>query len=198
MVAEAQAAARPAVDGPVQALKRSFERAGVHAALDPVEQSWVEAALAAYRTRASLYGRLGKPDAGPWERIETRALTTLDRGEATYVALVEVRQAPDGHLLDLRLLASSGTREFDVRALGSVAHGVLADAAPLLNPRPDGALSLWALLGDRKSSPAVENAKTAARYLLLDVVDLKDTVVELERGGSIEHLKFSARLLGTF
>ena len=105
----------------------------------------------------------------------------------------------DGSLLDLKLVASSGAQEFDARALGSVADGLKADATAFAVPRPEGTLSLWALLGERQTdSAALAAAQKVYRYALLDVVDLKPTVIDLERRGKTEQLRFTARLLATF
>ncbi len=202
MFAEARAAQRAAgaVDGAVASMSRGFEQAARRGSFTPDLQRMVEAALERYRESARRFGRLGKDDStDTWARIEDRALRGLDRSEATYVAVVELRQASDGSLRDLKLVVSSGAREFDARALGSVADGLKADATAFLAPRPEGTLSLWALLGHRQTdSEVLKAAQKVYRYALLDVVDLKPTVIDLERGGRKEQLRFSARLLAVY
>jgi hypothetical protein len=143
MFAEARAAQRAAgaVDGAVASMSRGFEQAARRGSFTPDLQRMVEAALERYRESARRFGRLGKDDStDTWARIEDRALRGLDRSEATYVAVVELRQASDGSLRDLKLVVSSGAREFDARALGSVADGLKADATAFLAPRPEGTL----------------------------------------------------------
>lgn len=202
MFAEARSAQRAAgaVDGAVAGMGRGFEQAARRASFTPDLQRWVDAALKKYREDAHRFGRLGKDDStDTWARIEDRALRGVDRSEATYVAVVELRQASDGSLLDLKLVVSSGAHEFDVRALGSVADGLKADATAFAVPKPEGTLSLWALLGHRQTeSEALKAMQKVYRYALLDVVDLKPTVIDLERSGHKEQLRFSARLLAVY
>ncbi|MGC4121866.1 MAG: hypothetical protein QM765_46260 [Myxococcales bacterium] len=200
--AEARAAQRNAgaVDGAVAGLSRGFEQAARRATFAPDLQRMVDAALKQYRAEAQRFGRLGKDDStDTWARIEDRALRGLDRSEATYVAVVELRQASDGSLVDLKLVVSSGAREFDARALGSVADGLKADATAFAKPRPEGTLSLWALMGHRQTdSEVLKAAQKVYRYALLDVVDLKPTMIDLDRGGRTEQLRFTARLLAVY
>jgi hypothetical protein len=70
-----------------------------------------------------------------------------------------------------------------------------APAAPDAGALGPGALSLWQLEGkELPSSEVVRAAKKAYRIALLDVVPLKETVIEL---GS-KRLKYSARLLAIY
>jgi hypothetical protein len=186
------------VDGAVQGLGRSFEGAARRASVAPELQRWIDSAFANYRKQAARFGGLGK-ETSEWERIESRALHEFDRDGATYVTIVELRQGSDGSLVDLKLVASSGAQEFDQRALGSVVDGVRADATAFGGPQAQGKQSLWALMGHRQSdSAAVETAKKVYRYVLLDVVDLKPTMIQLEKGNGTERLRFSARLLAEY
>ncbi len=193
-----QQRAAGAVDGAVQGLGRSFEGAARRASVAPELQRWIDSAVANYRKQAARFGGLGK-ETTEWERIEGRALQGFDRDGATYVTIVELRQGSDGSLLDLKLVSSSGAQEFDQRALGSVVDGVRTDATAFGGPKAQGKQSLWALMGYRQSdSDAVETAKKVYRYVLLDVVDLKPTMIQLEKGGGTERLRFSARLLAVY
>ncbi len=44
----------------------------------------------------------------------------------------------------------------------------------------------------------MEGAEKAYRIAMLDVVPLKETIVELEREGAVERLNFTARLLAVY
>ena len=59
--------------------------------------------------------------------------------------------------------------------------------------------SLWEHTGDKISdSTVVRGAQTAFRYSLLEVVPLKETVVELDSGGKTEQLKYTGRLIAVY
>ena len=124
----------------------------------------------------------------------------LARSSATYTALVEVRQGADGRLVDLRLLASSGTQVFDARALGSVVQGLAARPySPDAGGLGPGQLSLWELTGNQISDSAlVRGAQQTLRYALLDVVPLKETIIELDHGGKTEQVKYTAHLIAVY
>jgi hypothetical protein len=205
MLAEAQRAHRLATlgnDGAVSALGRAFEEAAVSSrGFDPAERTWIQKAIAGWleEVRAQHAARRVPPSAASrdtvWEQIKQQARAAVGRADG-YVALVEVRQGSDGRLVDLKLLASSGARDFDARALGSVVRGLeSAPAAPDAGALGPGALSLWQFEGEElPSSEVVRAAKKAYRIALLDVVPLKETVIEL---GS-KRLKYSARLLAIY
>lgn len=186
-------------------LGRSFERAAVLAPSGP-ERRWIEEGLAAYQEELKHFSERARPralaPAAPsretaWEQRVDVARARASRASGSYVALVEVRRAPDGGLAQLRLLASSGLRAFDERALGCVARGL--SSAPGGKPGA-GQLALWEFAGEKlPESKIVEGAKKLKEYALLDVVPLKETLVELDLDrGLVERLKFSARLLAVY
>ncbi len=192
-------------DTEVLELGRAFESAAVLAPGEP-ERRWIDAGLAAYREELKQLAQRMRPRAlapaapnreSTWEeRVDdARARATHSPGDR-YVALVEVRRAPRGGLAELRLLASSGVRAFDERVLGCVARGLPSSAG---REPGQGQLALWEFAGEKlPDSKIVEGAKKLKEFALLDVVPLKETVVELDRGGLVERMKFSARLLAIY
>ncbi|HCF61973.1 MAG TPA: hypothetical protein DFS52_28750, partial [Myxococcales bacterium] len=205
MLAEAQRAYRLATlgnDGAVSELGRAFEEAAVSSrGFDLAERTWIQKAFASWLegVRSHQPVRRIPPSAAGrdelWEQLKQQARAAVGRAGG-YVALVEVRQGSDGRLVDLKLLASSGARDFDARALGSVVRGIVSvPAVPDAGALGPGALSLWQLEGEElPSSEVVRAAQKAYRIALLDVVPLKETVIEL---GS-KRLKYSARLLAIY
>jgi hypothetical protein len=193
------------VDSAVVEFGRSFERAAIAREIDKPTQTWIKKAFDSYFdelkhvSRRFEAPRTGGRDAA-WEDQKAAAREMLAHSSATYAVLVEVRQGSDGGLLDLRLLASSGAHVFDARALGSVVQGLAATPfAPDSGGLGPGRLSLWALTGDKISdSTVVRGAQAAFRYALLDVVPLKETVIELDSGGRTEQLKYTARLIAVY
>jgi hypothetical protein len=185
-------------------LGRAFERAAVLPPSEP-ERRWIEAGLAAYREELKHLAERTKPRGlapadssreSTWEQRVDLARGRASRAAGRYVAVVEVRRAPGGGLAELRLLASSGLRAFDERALGCVVRGLPSAAGQA--PAP-GQLALWEFAGEKlPDSKLVQGAKKLKEFALLDVVPLKETLVELDRGGLVEQLKFSARLLAIY
>jgi hypothetical protein len=185
-------------------LGRAFERAAV---LPPseAERRWIETGLAAYREELKHLAERMKPRGlapadssreSTWEQRVDLARGRASRAAGRYVALVEVRRTPGGGLAELRLLASSGLRSFDERALGCVVRGLPSAAGQA--PAP-GQLALWEFAGEKlPDSKLIQGAKKLKEFALLDVVPLKETLVELDRGGLVEQLKFSARLLAIY
>jgi hypothetical protein len=200
MLGDAQARHRLATlgfDTDAVELGRTFERAAVVAPEGP-ERTWIQEGLAAYQEE--LKRRAGRRIASAppvptresrWEERMVAAREHASQGTGRYVAVVEVRQGADGRLAQLRLLASSGVRAFDERALGCVARGLESTKGLDGGPR----LALWELAGRKlPDSKLVEGAKKAYQIALLDVVPLKETIVELDR----ERLDFTARLLAVY
>ncbi len=203
MLADAQVRHREATlgfDTDAVELGRTFEHAAVVPPEGP-ERTWIQAGLAAYQEELGRRARHRLPSVTP---VATRESTWEDRVAVArehalhasgYVAIVEVRQRADGRLAQLRLLASSGVRAFDERALGCVARGLESTKAPEGGQR----LALWELAGKKlPDSKLVEGAEKAYRIAMLDVVPLKETIVELEREGAVERLNFTARLLAVY
>jgi len=187
-------------------LGQAFERAAGDDEAGP-ERARVNAAIAVYRE--ALHRRPTRPKVpdvtasreDAWEQRVYEAREGLANAPGGYAVLVEVRQGADGSLADLRLLASSGQGEFDVRALGSVVRGLALEArSPALDGGLlPGTLSLWELDGVKlPDSALVDTAQRVYRYALLDVVPLRETVIRLETGAGVERVKYSAHLLAVY
>jgi hypothetical protein len=193
-------------DTAVVELGGAFERAAISREVDGPGQAWIQKAFAEYFERLrQRQPRFTPPEPSPsrddlWEARKAAARAALSTGAGTYVALVEVRQADDGRLADLRLLASSGAHEFDSRALGSIVQGLATTSSvPDGGGLGPGRLSLWELRGEKlPDSKIAQVATTVVRYALLDVVPLKETVIELQKGGGTERLKYTARLVTVY
>ncbi|MBX5483295.1 MAG: TonB C-terminal domain-containing protein [Myxococcaceae bacterium] len=134
----------------------------------------LEQAVASYLAAAEAYGRTGNPGldvpdpalapvpiddgrlgiARAREQLFVQTSGVRKAIEGVYgvepVAIVELRQAPDGHLLEATLLQGSGNPQFDREVMASVPAGVAA--APALPDRvrtthPKEIRTVWAFRG---------------------------------------------------
>lgn len=201
LIEGAQAEAHDLASVPDEApeLGTSVEAAATHPRLSAEERRAVEEAVSDYLERLDRYGRSARPPAnegaaGPFDQVEDAALIDLRRQRRLYFVVVELFRSGAGEASQVKLVASSGCREFDSLALAAVTRGALGggEAPP---PSPRGEWSVWAIRGERLGSKGRQAATSIVRHLLLDVVPLKETFVELERNGQKERLKFSARRL---